>query len=172
MLRMAVSPSPPTESNFDGIRSFKGCQQILVSLYVSSSPRREAVSAAAASGWDLEEQKGRAAPLIPTGVIPVDQLCNFTKLEHYRWSSSISDAHRDKDCPPRREREQEGVKRLATIAVAADSRESLQSSSPEDLCMGLHVCSSCACCWMESHIQTKQRIVKKLSSLVEKSCRM
>lgn len=29
---------------------------------------------------------GRAAPLLPTGVIPVDQLCNFTKLEHYRWS--------------------------------------------------------------------------------------
>lgn len=37
-----------------------------------------------------------AAPLLPTGVIPVDQLCNSTKLEHYRWSGSISDAYRDR----------------------------------------------------------------------------
>lgn len=37
-----------------------------------------------------------AAPLLPTGVIPVDHLCNSTKLEHYRWSGSISDAYRDR----------------------------------------------------------------------------
>lgn len=54
-------------------------------------------------GAGREGREGRAAPLLPIGVIPVDQLCNFTKLEHYRWSSSISDAHRDKDCPPWRE---------------------------------------------------------------------
>lgn len=46
-----------------------------------------------------------AAPLLPTGVIPVDQLCNSTKLEHYRWSGSISDAYRD-----RREKTNTGLK--------------------------------------------------------------
>lgn len=56
-------------------------------------------------GAGREGREGRAVPLLPTGVIPVDQLCNFTKLEHYRWSSSISDARTDKVCPPRRKGE-------------------------------------------------------------------
>lgn len=72
-------------------------------ISVRSRPQRGGVGNTAATTLHVKPLAEReqscergAAPLFPAGVIPVDQLCNSTKLEHYRWSGSISDAYRDR----------------------------------------------------------------------------